>query len=76
MATRVRIVAARPPRTSGSTTTIPLALPCVPFGDRPPHGRSGGAVTLWWPGGPLVPSGHGGRALWPLPTTGSGVAVG
>jgi hypothetical protein len=36
----------------------------------------GGGVTLWWPGGPLVPSGQGGRALWTLPTTGLGVGVG
>ena len=39
------------------------------------HGRLGGGSTLWWPGGPLVSPGHGGRAFvsW---LTGAGVGFG
>lgn len=73
---RVRIVVASPPRTIGSTTTNPWPGEPLSLSEPAPHGRPGGGVTLWWPGGPLVPSGHGGRALWTLPRTGSGVGCG
>jgi hypothetical protein len=70
---RARIVAARPPRASGRTTTIPFPPAPLPFGE---HGRPGGGSTLLWPGGPLASPGHGGRGLATLPVTGAGVAVG
>ena len=70
---RARIVAARPPRASGRTTTIPVPPDPLPFAE---HGRPGGGSTLLWPGGPLPSPGQGGRGLETLPVTGSGVAVG
>jgi len=41
----VRIVAARPPSASGSTTTIPFPPDPFPLTDLP-HGRPGAGVTL------------------------------
>jgi hypothetical protein len=75
-ASRVRIVAARPPSASGRTTTMPMGPDPWPF-DPCVHGRVTGGATLLRPGGPSACPGHGGRGLTIRPTAvGAGVGRG